>query len=212
MTVTDNMNCKHGCRRATREHSCRVLQCVQGYWMFAGWIWHWNKWVHHTNASATEKDPSFLKEEVKTKLDTLTKQCIIEQVESPTPWISHLQPVRKLNGTVRLCLDPQNLNQALKRNHYLVPDIDDVLPQLAEAKMFQLIWCERRFLTREIVWRIKSSHHILDPLRQVEMEANAIWYFDRTIRVPEKTLECLERTQRCISCADDILICGKDQA
>ena len=40
------------------------------------------------------KIPLSMKEEVKTKLDTLTKQCIIEQAESPTPWISHLQPVR----------------------------------------------------------------------------------------------------------------------
>ena len=45
------------------------------------------------------KIPLSMKEEFKTKLDTLTKQCIIEQVESPTPWISHLQPVRKSNGT-----------------------------------------------------------------------------------------------------------------
>ena len=61
------------------------------------------------------KIPVSTKEEVKTKLDILTKQCIIEQVESPTPWINHLQPVRKSNGTVRLCLDPQNVNQALKK-------------------------------------------------------------------------------------------------
>ena len=92
------------------------------------------------------KIPVSTKEEVKTKLDTLTKQCIIEQVESPTPWISHLQPVRTSNGTVRLCLDPQNLNQALKRNHYQVPDIDVVLPQLAEAKMFSLCDAKNGFL------------------------------------------------------------------
>ena len=94
--------------------------------------------------------------EVKTKLDTLTKQCIIEQVESPTPWINHLQPVRKSNGTVRLCVDPQHLNQALKRNHYQTPDIDDVLPQLAEAKMFSLCDAKDGFL--QVKLSEKSSH------------------------------------------------------
>ena len=64
------------------------------------------------------KIPLSTKEEVKTKLDTLTKQCISEQVESPTPWISHLQPVRKSNGTVRLCLDPQNLNRGSTSTMY----------------------------------------------------------------------------------------------
>ena len=57
------------------------------------------------------------------------------------------------------------------------------------------MWCKRRFLTSEIVWQIKSSHLILDPLRQVQMEANVIWYFDRTRRVLEKTLECLEDSE-----------------
>jgi hypothetical protein len=61
-----------------------------------------------------------------------------------------------LNGTVRLCLDPQNLNQALKRNHYLVPDIDDVLPQLAEAKMFSLCDAKGGFL--QVKLSDKSSH------------------------------------------------------
>ena len=64
------------------------------------------------------KIPLSMKEDVKVKLDALTEQGIIEKVEEPTSWISHLQPVRKANGTVRLCLDPQNLNKALQRNHY----------------------------------------------------------------------------------------------
>ena len=96
------------------------------------------------------KIPLSMKKEVKTNLDTLTKQCIIEQVKSPTPRISHLQPVRKSNGTVRLCLGPQNLNQALKGNHYQKPDSDDVLPQLmpqlTDAKMFSLCDAKDGFL------------------------------------------------------------------
>ena len=51
---------------------------------------------------------------------------------------SHAEPVRKSNGTVRLCLDLQNLNQALRKNHFQMPDIEDVLPQLAGAKVFSL--------------------------------------------------------------------------
>ena len=97
-----------------------------------------------------------MKEEVKTKLATLTKQCIIEQVESPTPWINHLQPVRKSNETFRLRLAPQNLNQALKRNHHQTPDIDDLLPQLAEAKMFSLCDAQDGFLQLKL--SDKSSH------------------------------------------------------
>ena len=158
------------------------------------------------------KIPLFTKEEVKTKLATLTKQCIIEQVESPTPWISHLQPVRKSNGTVRLCLDPQNLNQTLKRNHYQTPDIDDVLPQLAEVKMFNLCDATDGFL--QVKLSDKSSHltTFWTPYGRYKWK-----------RMPFGISTAPEEFQRRISCAlkglkgvpfvaDDILIYGKDQA
>ena len=76
--------------------------------------------------------------------------------EGPTAWISHLQPVRKPNGTVRLCRDPQTLNQALRRNHFQMPDIEDVLPQLAEAKVFSL--CDGNYGFLQVNLSEKSSH------------------------------------------------------
>ena len=48
-----------------------------------------------------------MKEDVKAKLDVLEAQGVTEKVDIPTPWISHLQPVRKSNGSVRICLDPK---------------------------------------------------------------------------------------------------------
>jgi hypothetical protein len=36
----------------------------------------------------------------------------------------------KRSGKVRLCIDPQPLNKSLKRNHYPLPTIEDVLPLL----------------------------------------------------------------------------------
>ena len=99
------------------------------------------------------KIPLSMKADVKAKIDSLEEKGIIEKVDNPTLWISHLQPVRKPNGTVRLCLDPQNLNQALKRNHFQMPDIEDVLPQLAEAKVFSLCDAKDGFL------QVKLSGH-----------------------------------------------------
>ena len=55
----------------------------------------------------------------------------------PNPWISNLTAVWKASGKqVRVCLDPRELNKALKQNHYGMPTLDDVLPQLAEANIF----------------------------------------------------------------------------
>ena len=43
---------------------------------------------------------------------------------------------QKPSGKVRVCIDPQHLNQALKRRHYPLPVIEDILPELSKARVF----------------------------------------------------------------------------
>ena len=40
----------------------------------------------------------------------------------------------KSNGSLRLCLDPKDLNKAIKRNQWYSRMIDDILPELAKSK------------------------------------------------------------------------------
>ena len=47
--------------------------------------------------------------------------------------------VTKPNGKLRLCLDPKDLNQAIKRLHYSTPTLDDVLSKLGGAKYFTIL-------------------------------------------------------------------------
>jgi len=44
--------------------------------------------------------------------------------------------VTRPDGRIRLCLDPKPLNKALLRCHFRIRTIDDILPQLAKAKVF----------------------------------------------------------------------------
>ncbi len=44
--------------------------------------------------------------------------------------------VRKRNNHIRVCLDPKPLNKALRRSHYQIPTLEEVLPQLSKAKVF----------------------------------------------------------------------------
>ena len=42
-------------------------------------------------------------------------------------WVSNLVPVRKKNGDIRLCVDFRNLNIALLKDNYGLPNIDNML-------------------------------------------------------------------------------------
>ena len=99
------------------------------------------------------KIPLSMKIEVRVKLESLEKLGVLEKVEEPTQWISNMLPVRKANGTIRVCLDPSDLNKAINRNHYLIPSIDDVLQQLTEAKIFSLCDAKDGFLQVKLTER-----------------------------------------------------------
>ena len=83
--------------------------------------------------------------EVKDELGRLCPEDIIEPVTEPSPWISALVVAVKPNSKLRLCVDTRPLNKALKRQHYPTMTIDDVLPQLAKAKVYSTIDCASGF-------------------------------------------------------------------
>ena len=87
----------------------------------------------------SQRVPFAIKPKLKTELDRLTDIGVLVPVDEPTDWVSNLVIAAKESGDLRLCLDPQQLNKALKRERYPLPVIDDVLPSLARAKVFTKI-------------------------------------------------------------------------
>jgi hypothetical protein len=84
------------------------------------------------------KVPVAIKERLRNKLERLTKMDIIKPVSTPTPWVSSLVTVVK-PGKLRICIDPKHLNQNIKRSHYPLPTIEDLLPDLSKANIFSVV-------------------------------------------------------------------------
>ena len=83
--------------------------------------------------------PEALREPLKAELDLLCEQQIIAKVDEPTDWVNSFVCVTKRNGSIRLCLDPKDLNAAIKRPHHCTPTLDDCLPKLNGAKYFTIL-------------------------------------------------------------------------
>lgn len=78
--------------------------------------------------------PLTLKDRPKDELTRLEKASVKVKEEKPTDWVSSLVVTEKPNGRLRVCIDPQHLNKALKRGHYPLPVIEDILPELTNVK------------------------------------------------------------------------------
>ena len=55
----------------------------------------------------------------------MIKMEIIVPVQEPSDWVNNLVAVEKPNGSIRICLDPRDLNKAIKRPHYVLPTTEE---------------------------------------------------------------------------------------
>ena len=80
--------------------------------------------------------PITLRELMKKELERLQKLDVITPVTKPTDWVSQAMILQKADKSVRLYIDPRPLNQALKRERYHLATFEELLPDLAGAKVF----------------------------------------------------------------------------
>lgn len=83
--------------------------------------------------------PVPLLDKVKSKLDDLLAQDIVERVEKPTSWVSPLVPILKDNGDLRLCIDMRRANQAIERLNHPLPVFEEILPRIRNARYYSLL-------------------------------------------------------------------------
>ena len=84
--------------------------------------------------------PIALRDKLKEELDRLEDKGVIRKVTEPTLWASNIVCVEKPSGKLRLCLNPLELNKALKRPRYIMPNLEEVLHELKERYYLRIIF------------------------------------------------------------------------
>lgn len=79
--------------------------------------------------------PVPLEKAVNDKIDELSALGIIEKVDGPSDWISPMVVVPKVND-VRICVDMRRANEAIDRENYPLPTIEDFIPHMNNANWF----------------------------------------------------------------------------
>lgn len=72
---------------------------------------------------------------------------ILEKVplNEPADWVSSLVCVDKPDGSIRVYLDPKDLNAAIKTEHYPLPLVDEITANCAGATLFSTLEAEKAF-------------------------------------------------------------------
>ena len=77
---------------------------------------------------APRRIPVPMRNKVDEKLEQLINEGVIKPVTDATYWVSSMVVMQKPNGQIRLCLDPKDLNVAIRREYYPMPTIKKSAP------------------------------------------------------------------------------------
>lgn len=83
--------------------------------------------------------PLKVKEKLKDALDLLVQKQIISKVNEARDWVHNLVIVEKLDGNLRLCLDPRNLNKYVKKEQHPIPTLEEITAKLGGASYFTVL-------------------------------------------------------------------------
>ena len=82
------------------------------------------------------KVPFPMLEKVKAELKRMEDLGVIVPVNEPTEWVNSMVTVPKKNGTIRLCMDPRDLNRGIQRQHFKLPTREEIMAKFSGAVLF----------------------------------------------------------------------------
>ena len=98
------------------------------------------------------KVPVHLQDAFHEEVEHLVKIDVLEKVTEPTEWVNSFVIVEKvidssnahspnhvIKKSIRLCIDPKDLNEALEREPYYSRTIDELISMFAGAKVFTIV-------------------------------------------------------------------------
>ena len=96
------------------------------------------------------KVPITIKNRIIEELDRMEAAGVIVRQIEPTEWVSSMVMVIKPNK-VRICLDPRDLNVAIKREHFPMKIIEEIVAEIPGARVFSTLDAKSGF------WQMKLT-------------------------------------------------------
>ena len=140
------------------------------------------------SVTTARRVPFPLQKEVKAEFDRMTAAGIIREVTESTDWCAPMVQVVRQYGSIRICVDFERLNMAVKCPHCMLPSLDNIVPEMAGATVFSTLDASSRFFQ-------VSSHLETMPLTTFIIAFG--WY-------------CLKRVPMGISLGPEVTVEGLD--
>lgn len=88
---------------------------------------------------ASRKIPLAMRDRLAEELKKMEQLGVIRKVSHPTQWVQPLVLAAKKNNGIRVCLDPRELNRAVRRAHFQLPTVSELAARLHGARYFSVL-------------------------------------------------------------------------
>jgi hypothetical protein len=154
--------------------------------------------------------PLAVQNEVHQQLETLVKRGVLVKVEEPTEWVSQMAITRKeSDGSIRICIDPQPLNEALMREHFKLPTLEVVLPSLHNAKVFTTLDVKEAFWHVRLDTESSLLTTMITPFGRYRWTRLPFGLCVSSEIFQKQLCQALEGLDGVLCVADDIVVVGK---
>ncbi|CAJ1049307.1 uncharacterized protein K02A2.6-like [Xyrichtys novacula] len=97
---------------------------------------------------APRRVPVAIRDRVVEELHRMVKMGVITRQTEPTDWVNSMVTV-VTPKKIRICIDPKDLNEAIKREHYPLLTVEEVVSRMPNAKYFSVLDANKGF------WQIR---------------------------------------------------------
>ena len=151
-----------------------------------------------------------LQEPLHLELEKLVDEGILQklQIDEKSEWLNSFVCVCKPNGSIRLCLDPTDLNKYILRPHHNSKTLDGILLKLSGAKKFSIVDSTKSFFNLGLTERallLTTFGTMCGRYCYLRVPVGASLSSDV---YQYKVDEIFEDISQCVGIADDIVIFG----
>ena len=116
-----------------------------------------------------------LKDKIKEELDRMEQTGVIDRQTKPTYWVNSMVAVVKPNKN-RICIEPRNLNEAIRREHYPMTTIEEVFAGMPQAKVFFSFRCHIWLLAGQTGWQQLKAMYFQYTVWKIPLLKITIWH------------------------------------
>jgi hypothetical protein len=155
------------------------------------------------------RQPAALLPRIIEKLKEMENEGHLRRVSVPTDWVNSMV-VSTRRDKVRICVDPSDLNGAVKREHYPIPTVEEIVSRNPGGKVFSVLDAKSGFLQMKLDYESSLLTTMNTPIGRFRW-TRLPFGIKSAPEMYQRTMDgMLEGIDQAYAVMDDILVVGKD--